>query len=249
LSRYWLNTTETDPVQFEAEVRQVCELYAQTPQLAAQGVHVISTDEMTGIQALERTAATKPVKAAPNGYPVARLEFEYTRHGTITLMCNLEIATGRIVSPTLHPTRTEADYVTHIQRLVATDPEAHWIILSDRLNTHHSASLVEWVAATLQLEDDLGEKGKSGILGDMTSRYSFLSDPTHRISFRHTPKHSSWLNQIEIWFSILVRKLLKRSSFKSVEALRERILAFIGYYNAVLAKPFAWTYKGKPLQL
>ena len=158
-------------MRFEAEVHQVCELYAQTPQLAAQGVHVISTDEMTGIQALERTASTKPVKAAPNGYPIARLEFEYTRHGTITLMCNLDVATGRIVSPTLNPTRTEADYVAHIQRLVATDPKGHWIILSDRLNTHHSASLVEWVAAALQLEDDLGEKGKSGILANMASRH------------------------------------------------------------------------------
>lgn len=232
-------------MQFEAEVHQICELYAQTPQLAAQGVHVISTDEMTGIQALERTAATKPVKTGS----IARLEFEYTRHGTITLMCNLDVATGRIVSPTLHPTRTEADYVAHIQRLVATDPKGYWIILSDRLNTHHSATLVEWIAAALQLKDALGEKGKSGVLYNMASRHSFLSDPRHRISFRHTPKHSSWLNQIEIWFSILVRKLLKRSSFKSVEALRERILAFIGYYNAVLAKPFAWTYKGKPLQL
>jgi len=99
LSRYWLNTTETDPVQFEAQVRQICELYAQTPQLAAQGIHVISTDEMTGIQALERNAATKPVRAGS----IARLEFEYERHGTITLMCNLDVATGRIVSPDSAP--------------------------------------------------------------------------------------------------------------------------------------------------
>ena len=232
-------------MQFASEVNQVCDLYIQTPHLAAQGVHVVSTDEMTSIQALERTAPTLPVKAGL----VSRIEFEYERHGTITLMCNLDVASGRILSPTLNPTRTEVDYVEHIARLVGTDSDGTWIILSDQLNTHQSAGLVEWVATTLELKDDLGEKGRTGILKSMATRQIFLSEPTHRISFRYTPKHSSWLNQIEIWFSILVGKLLKRSNFKSVEELRERILAFIGYYNAVLAKPFAWTYKGKPLQV
>jgi hypothetical protein len=232
-------------VQFASKVSQVCDLYQQTPHLAQQGVHVISTDEMTCIQALERTASTLPVKAGL----VERIEFEYIRHGTLSLMCNLEVATGRIVSPTLNPTRTEVDYVDHLARLVGTDPDGTWIILADQLNTHQSAGLVEWVATTLKLKDYLGEKGRTGILKNMASRQIFLSDPAHRISFRYTPKHSSWLNQIEIWFSILVRKLLKRSNNKSVEELRERILAFIGYYNAVLAKPFAWTYKGKTLQV
>ena len=126
-------------MQFASKVNQVCDLYLQTPRLAVQGVHVISTDEMTGIQALERTASTLPVKPGL----VERVEFEYTRHGTVTLMCNLDVATGRIVSPTLNPTRTEVDYVEHIARLVGTDPDGTWIILSDQLNTHQSAGLVE----------------------------------------------------------------------------------------------------------
>jgi transposase len=81
----------------------------------------------------------------------------------------------------------------------------------------------------------------------MPTRRRFLEAPAHRIRFVYTPKHCSWLNQVEIWFSILVRRLLKRGSFASVEELEARVLAFIAYFNRVLAKPFKWTYTGRPL--
>lgn len=182
---------------------------------------------------------------------VEQREFEYIRHGTRSLIANLEVATGRLVSPSIGQTRTEADWVAHIERTIATDEKARWIFIVDQLNTHWSCGLVELVKRLCQLEitsQELGLKGKRGILANQTTRQTFLEDPTHRIRFVYTPKHASWLNQIEIWFSILMRRLLKRASFSSVEELSERILSFIDYFNRVAAKPFEWTYTGRPLQ-
>ncbi|HEX2909942.1 MAG TPA: transposase [Chloroflexia bacterium] len=200
---------------------------------------------MTGIQALERLAPTKPLRIGQ----VERREFEYIRHGTLSLIANFEVATGLIVSPSLSATRTEQDFATHIKNTIAQDPKGQWIFVLDQLNIHQSASLVALVAEECGLgELDLGEKGKHGILGSMASRQVFLEEASHRIRFIFTPKHSSWLNQVEIWFSILSRRLLKRSSFSSVEDLRKRLEEFIDYFNRVCAKPFRWTYKGRPLQ-
>ena len=152
------------------------------------------------------------------------------------------------MAPYAGPTRTEADFLAHVQAVVATDPEAkRWHIVCDQLNTHQSASLVRWVAQLSGIDEDLGVKGESGILASMASRAAFLSDASHKVVFHYTPKHSSWMNQIEIWLSILVRKLLKRGSFTSVEELQAKVLAFIDYYNQTMAKPFKWTYQGKAL--
>jgi hypothetical protein len=203
-------------------------------------MHVVSTDEKTGIQANERTRPMQPGL-------VERMEFEYIRHGTQTLMANFEVATGSILSPSIGPTRTEEDFVRHIEHTIQTDPEAPWIFIVDQLNTHQSASLVHKVADWCGIQEELGVKGKCGILASMESRAEFLQDPSHRIRFVYTPKHTSWLNQVEIWFSILVRRLLKRGSFTSVEELRQRMLAFIDYFNKTMAKPFKWTYAGRPL--
>ena len=177
-----------------------------------------------------------------------RREFEYIRHGTQTLIASFDIASGQIPAATIGNTRTETDYLAHIQHTLATAPEAtKWHLVMDCLNTHQSASLVRFVAQDEGITEDLGIKGKSGILKSMHSRASFLSDPAHRIVFHFTPKHSSWLNQIELWFSILVRKLLRRASFTSTTDLKTRIFDFIAYFNRTLAKPFQWTYKGKAL--
>ena len=199
---------------------------------------------MTGIQALERIAKTKPMQRGRE----ERREFEYVRHGTLSLIANFDVASGQVVAPSLGPRRTEADFVAHIAQTIDTDPEAVWLFVTDQLNTHQSESLVRLVAERCAISDDLGEKGKTGVMQSLSSRAAFLSDPAHRIQFVYVPKHTSWLNQIEIWFSILVRRVIKRGNFPSVEALRERILAFIAYFNQT-AKPFKWTYTGRPLTM
>ncbi len=177
------------------------------------------------------------------------IEHEYIRHGTQVLIANLEVATGQCLTPTVGDTRKEADFAAHIEQTIATDPEGDWIFIVDQLNTHKSASLVRLVAEQCDLDIDLGLKGTCGILLSMKTRATFLTDETHRIRFVYTPKHTSWLNQIEIWFSILVRRVLKRGNFSSADELKERILAFIDYFNKTMAKPFKWTYAGRPLQI
>lgn len=233
--------------ELEAQTKRLCELYESAEQLAAQGIKVYSTDECTGLQAKERIAADQGMK---KGCP-RRVEYEYIRHGTLSLTANFEVASGRIQSPTINETRTEADFAGHIERTIKRTPAAtQWWFIVDQLNTHKSESLVRLVARNEAIEEtQLGEKGKSGILRNRQTRQEFLENVEHRIRFIYTPKHCSWLNQVEIWFSILSKKLIKWGNFKSKEDLQEQLEKFIRYFNETMAKPFKWTFKGFPLRI
>jgi hypothetical protein len=189
LIRYWL----TPPVDERKEetVKAICTLYQEAPHLAQQGEQTGSLDEMTGVQALERKHAGLPL--APG--KVERRECEYVRHGTRCFILSRDVVTGKIVAPSCGPTRTEADFLAHLQAVIATHPEAlRWHIVCDQLNTHQSESLVCWVAQLSGIDADLGVKGESGILASMASRAAFLSDPTHFVVFHYT-RHPQFLDE------------------------------------------------------
>lgn len=203
-------------------------------------INVVSSDEKTGIQALCHltTQRAKPGR-------IERKDPEYIRNGTSCLIASLNVKTGQLQNYSLGGTRKEEDYLRHVKEIVATNPNGDHIIICDQLNTHKSAALVEWIATQIGFEEDLGIKGKYGILNSMKSRMEFLENKQHRIRILYTPKHCSWMNQIENWFGKLQKQVINRGEFDSVTNLEHKIDNYISYYNICLAKPCKWKFTGE----
>lgn len=220
----------------------VCELILGAVLSKLPNTHVMSMDEKTAIQALERHSAQAPESKGSH----QRVEFEYTRHGTTTLIGAINVENGQLVQQHLGQTRDEIDFADFTKKVVAQLPQMDQVvILSDQLNTHLSATLVEWIAQEEEYDSsELGVKGESGILESMQTRMAFLENPTHRIRFVYTPKHCSWLNPIENWFAKLQRHVIRNGNFASVKELENKILEYGLFYNDCLAKPLKWKFKG-----
>ncbi len=243
-SCYWCNTTEKDPEIFQSQVEMVCQTYLQAPRLYHQlHTHTVCVDEMTSLQANERRAKTKPSRPGQ----IAKEEFQYTRHGTVCVTGNWDVVAGQMIATTIAETRDNEDFAKHIRQTVATDPDAGWVFVVDNLNTHCGEPLVRAVAELMGIDpSDLGRKKRDGVLKTMASRRAFLSDTSHRIRFVYVPKHSSWLNQIEIIFGIINRRVMRGGSFTSKTNLQDKLRRFIDYFNETIAKPMNWTYTGRP---
>jgi hypothetical protein len=233
-SVYWLNSHDPD---FEVIAQEVCELYVRAPDFYQQGRLLLCTDEKTGMQILGRPFPTQP--AAP-GKPEKR-EFEYLRLGTRTMISSFVVATGEVVWD-LGPTRTNLDFRAHVLRVAMHVPammQFDWVV--DNLNTHMSLELCEVVASLCQLPF------RPESLETQAQRRAWLSDPEHKHVFHYLPRHGSWLNQVELWFSVLARQFLRRGDFTSVREFEERLERSMEEYNLEQAHPYRWTFTGEPL--
>ena len=235
-SIYWLNSHDPD---FDSKARSICRLYLDAPRLLREeGRLVLSSDEKTGMQILRRLHPTQP---AQPGKPEKR-EFEYERLGTRVLLTTFCVPTGKVVWD-LGQTRTSTDWAEHLKHVYGQLPDMrqyHWVV--DNLNTHWSLEVCLLVATWCGIK--VSEKElKTG-----AQRKAFLSAADHDHMFHFTPTHGSWLNQVELFFSVVVRKFLKRGDFESAAEFETRIEQWLQWYNQEHAHPYRWTYMGQPLQ-
>lgn len=233
-SIYWLNSHDPD---FDFKARDICRLYLAAPRMYQEGRLVLSSDEKTGMQILGRKY---PTQSAQPGKPQKR-EFEYERLGTRVLMTTFSVPTGEVVWD-LGQTRTSIDWVEHLKHVCRQLPDMrqyHWVV--DNLNTHWSLEVCLLVAGWCGIQVSPKEL-KTG-----KQRRAFLSDPDHEHVFHFTPLHGSWLNQVELFFSVLARKFLKRGDFTSPAEFEARINRWLQRYNRQYAHPYKWTYTGEPL--
>lgn len=241
----WCFTTEKDRELFDTQVQEVCQAYLQAAERQqSTGTHTVCVDEMTSLQANERRAETK----LPGPGQIGKIECQYTRHGTLSLTGSWDVVTGQMINTTIDETRNAEDFALHIRETVATAPDHEWVFVMDNLNTHYGEPIVRTVAELIGMDQsELGDKKRrKGILGSTTTRREFLTDASHSIRFVFIPKHSSWLNQIEIIFGVIAKRVMRHGNFSSKKDLRDKLLSFIEYFNRTYARPVDWTYDGHP---
>jgi hypothetical protein len=233
-SVYWLNSH--DP-QFQQIAEHICRLYVRAPQRHRQGELLICTDEKCGMQILQRE---HPTRLARPGHPEQR-EHNYLRHGTRTLIASFVVATGAVLWD-LGQTRTNVDFAHHVRHVLGhvRDYDATtWIL--DNLNSHWSLALCAVLAAAN------GRPYHPRALRTGKQRRAFLTDLDYPHYVVYTPRHGSWRNQVELWFSVLARRFLQRGDFGSAEEFERRFTAYMRDYNESQAHPYRWTYTGQPL--
>ena len=243
LHKGWCFTTEKDKELFDKQVSEVCQTYLSASlQSDACGTHTVCVDEMTSLQANERRASSK----LPLPGQIGKRECQYTRHGTLSLTGSWDVTAGQLIHTTIAKTRTAEDFASHISKTVQSDPNGHWVFVMDNLNTHYGEPIVRKVAQLLGIDEStLGDKKRrKGILGSERSRKAFLTDKSHRIRFVFIPKHSSWLNQIEMVFGVIARRVMRNGNFIGVADLENKLQQFIDYFNRTFAKPISWKYDG-----
>jgi hypothetical protein len=233
-SAYWLNSHDPN---FDAIAKDICQLYLDAPALWQMGELVVCTDEKTGMLIRRRKHPTKPILP---GCPRLR-EHEYQRCGMRQLTASFCVPTGQVAYD-LTQTRNSVDFAAQLRHAVAEFPEAlryHWVVDNNR--THSSMVVCACVAelSGIRLPEEQLKKAKD--------RRAWLSDPEHKHAFHFTPVHGSWLNQVELFFSVFSRKLLRRDDFASDEAFITRVQQWMAHYNKELAHPYRWTYAGTPL--
>jgi transposase len=243
LHKGWCFTTEKDKELFDKQVNEVCKTYLEASGLSDTcGTHTVCVDEMTSLQANERRAPDK----RPLPGQCGKQECQYTRHGTLSLTGSWDVVAGQFIQSTIAKTRTAEDFASHILKSIQSDSNGQWVFVMDNLNTHYGEPIVRAIAKLLEIDEStLGDKKKrKGILGSEASRRAFLTNESHRIRFVFIPKHSSWLNQIEMVFGVIARRVMRNGNFTGLGDLENKLQQFIDYFNRTFAKPISWKYDG-----